>query len=93
MTKQEVLCLMMRRDRATVDADLYTVSALMADWLSRVSPKLDRAEVDAFIAIGGVVYSEGLARFGARVPVEDLFPVGEDWAMGPQPKRSGFRRT
>jgi hypothetical protein len=93
MTKQQVMCLMMRSDRRTLDADLYTVSALLADRLARISHKLDRAEMDAFIEIGAAVYAEGLARFGAHVPVEDLFPVGEDWAMGPQPRRSGFRRT
>jgi hypothetical protein len=93
MTKQQVLSLMMRQERRTLDADLYTVSALMADRLARVSHKLDRAEVDAFIEIGAAIYCHGLAQFGAHVPVEDLFPLPDDWAIGPQPGRSGFRRT
>jgi hypothetical protein len=91
MTKQQVLCLMMRQEHRTLDADLYTVSALMADRLARISHKLDRAEMDAFIEIGAAIYCHGLSQFGAHVPVEDLFPIADDWAMGPKPDRSGFR--
>jgi hypothetical protein len=91
MTKQEMLSLMMRSDRRSIDTDLYSLAALFAERLALVADKLTADEIDAFIDIGAALYSHGKAEFGESVPVEDMFPARDDWQLGPEAERSGFR--
>lgn len=91
MDKYQIMALMMRSEHQVIDANFYGLSAVMADKLAAVSDKLSDAELDSFIRIGAAIYRAGMNEFGARVPVEDLFPANENWPDGPQPGRSGFR--
>ncbi|MES2537330.1 MAG: hypothetical protein V4632_15810 [Pseudomonadota bacterium] len=79
MDKFQVLSLMMRKDNQIIDADLYSISALMADALADVSGKLNQQEIYRLIDIGAAIYRHGLQEFGAGVPMDDLFPACENW--------------
>lgn len=92
MNKYEIMSLMMRGENQRIHADLYSIAALLAEQLAKVSDKLSAQEIDRFIQIGGAVYHAGVNEFGAAVPVEDLFPAEENWPEGPCPERGGFRK-
>jgi hypothetical protein len=79
MDKYQILSLMMRKEHQVIDADLYTLSALMAERLADVSDKLNEAEIYGLVDIGGAIYRRGLVEFGDGVPVDDLFPAAENW--------------
>jgi hypothetical protein len=91
MDKFQVLALMMREENEVMDANLYTVCAMLADRLSMISDRLSEEEMMAFVQVGAVVYRHGMAEFGSAVPIEDLFPANENWPSGPCPGRGGFR--
>lgn len=92
MTKQEILSQMMRREHDAIEPDLYSLCAIFAEQLAYVIDRLDEAETERFIEIGASMYRLGHAQFGAAVPVEDLFPIGNKWGAGPEPGRSGYRK-
>jgi hypothetical protein len=79
MDKRQILSLMMRKEHQVIDANLYSLSALMAKELADVSHKLNQGELYRLIDIGAAIYRHGLIEFGAGVPVDDLFPAWENW--------------
>lgn len=92
MTKQEILSQMMRTEHNAIESDLYTLCAIFAEQLAAVIDRLDEVEIERFIEIGSSMYRSGQAQFGTAVPVEDLFPTGNNWRFGPEPGRSGYRK-
>jgi hypothetical protein len=92
MTKQHALSLMMRHENHVVEADLYTVAALMAETIADVSDQLDDRQVDRFINIGAAIYRHGLNEFKEGVEVEDLFPAKDNWPNGRPRGAGGFRK-
>jgi hypothetical protein len=92
MTKQEILSQMMRTEHHAIETDLYSLCAIFAEQLTTVIDRLDEAEIERFIEIGASMYRSGRAQFGAEVPVEDLFPSRNNWSLGPEPGRSGYRK-
>lgn len=93
MDKYQILALMMREENEVIDADLYTVCAILADRLAAASDRLNAEEMTAFVQVGAAIYRHGMAEFGSAVPIEDLFPANENWPNGPRPGRGGFRHT
>lgn len=79
MDKFQILSLMMRKEHQFIDADLYSISALLADALADVSDKLNHAEVFRLVDIGAAIYRHGVQEFGEGVPLDDLFPASENW--------------
>jgi hypothetical protein len=91
MNKYQIVALMMRAEHQVIDTDPFSLAAMLAEQLAKVSDRLNEQEMDRFVKIGAAVYRAGLTEFGSGVPVEDLFPANENWPNGPQPGRSGFR--
>jgi hypothetical protein len=79
MNRHQILSLMMRKEHQVIDANLYSVAALMAERLAQVSDKLIEAETYDFIHIGAAIYRHGVNEFGAGILVDDLFPAEQDW--------------
>ena len=92
MTKQEILSQMMRTKHHAIDTNLYSLCAIFAEQLAAVIDRLDEAEINRFIEIGASMYRSGRAEFGEDVPVEDLFSNRENWRLGPELGRSGYRK-
>ncbi|RJF96067.1 hypothetical protein [Noviherbaspirillum saxi] len=78
--KYRILERMMHNENEAVDTDLYCISALLAERLAEISPKLSSSEMERFIEIGAAICRYGHREFGASVPVEDLFPQSEIWS-------------
>ena len=92
MTKQEILSQMMREEHGVINVNFYSLAALFAEKLAALGDRLDKDELNVFIGIGAKIYRKGRAEFHEDVPVEDMFPMGEDWRMGPDQDRSGYRK-
>jgi hypothetical protein len=92
MTKQEILSQMMRQEHNAIDTNFYSLAALFAEKLEALGNRLDEAELTVFIEIGAAMYRHGHSEFRDTVPVEDMFPMGDDWQMGPGRNRSGYRK-
>lgn len=81
MDKFELLALMMREDSQAKEANLYSVTADMAEKLANIAGRLDQNELACFVEIGATIYRQGVRTFGAGVPMEDLFPARESAAL------------
>ena len=92
MTREEILSKMMRQEHNAIDTNFYSLAALFAEKLAALGSRLDEAELTVFIEIGATIYRQGHLEFCDTVPVEDMFPMGDDWQMGPGPNRSGYRK-
>ena len=92
MTKQEMLSQMMREEHDVIDINFYSLAALFAEKLAALGDRLDEDELDVFIGIGATIYRQGRTEFHEDVPVEDMFPMGEDWRIGSDQDRSGYRK-
>jgi hypothetical protein len=92
MTKQKILSQMMRKEHEVIDINFYSLAALFAEKLAALGDRLDEDELNVFIEIGAKIYRQGRTEFHENVPVEDMFPIGEDWRMGPGQDRSGYRK-
>jgi hypothetical protein len=93
MTKQEILSQMMREEHDVIHINFYSLAALLAEKLAALGDRLDEDELNVFIGIGAKIYRQGRTEFHEDVPVEDMFPMGEDWQAGPGQDRSGYRKS
>jgi hypothetical protein len=75
MDKYEIMSLMMRDEPHPIRANLYSISALLAEGLAHVADRLSDDEMKRFIDIGTALYRRGMDEFVEGVPVHDLFPV------------------
>jgi hypothetical protein len=92
MTRQEILSQMMREKHDVIDIKFYSLAALFAEKLAALGDRLNEDELNVFIGIGATIYRQGRTEFHEDVPVEDMFPMGEDWRMGPDRDHSGSRK-